>query len=62
MVGNFLIMFFVLEKILVWLFDNFFWFFLYMIDIVELILKWKLMVFLVDFYRGYSEEKMVLLV
>lgn len=62
MTGNPLITFPALEKTPAWSSDNLFRLLLYMTDIAELILKRKSMAFLADFHRGYSEEKMALLV
>lgn len=62
MAGNPLITFPALEKTPAWSSDNLFRLLLYMTDIAELILKRKSMAFLADFHRGYSEEKMALLV
>lgn len=62
MAGNPLITFPALDQTLTWSSDNLFRLLLYMTDIAELILKRKAMAFLADFQKGYSEEKMALLV
>ena len=62
MAGNPLITFPALDQTLTWSSDNLFRLLLYMTDIAELVLKRKGMAFLADFQKGYSEEKMALLV
>lgn len=62
MAGNPLITFPALDLTPAWSSDNLFRLLLYMTDIAELILKRKSMAFLADFHRGYSEEKMSLLI
>lgn len=62
MAGNPLITFPALDQTPAWSSDNLFRLLLYMTDIAELILQRKSMAFLADFHRGYSEEKMALLV
>ncbi|XP_062590152.1 uncharacterized protein LOC134251753 [Saccostrea cucullata] len=62
MAGNPLITFPALDQASSWTSDTLLRLLLYMTDIAELILKRKAMGFLADFQRGFSEEKMAMLI